>query len=492
VLTGFALVGSEYYTLVLQGVEYPCGGAGSEVTFPGGEEIVIAAGDATYFKVRFVPKEDKPATATLVLFSNDPARAGGTEVKISGNESVPCIIVNPAAVNFGGKPVGETAVNPVEIEACGEAPLEIYAVRIAEGSSPDFAVDASTLDHEPSAESPVVVPMGAKVVLNVEFTPDSENPLVGGVPLLDEGVLVIGNNSFAEETEVPLSGAGYPDICPKAVIKCEQGDEVATQTVLQLSGDESYTGSGTIVKWEWDVDQPAGSQSVFVPSYTFPNPTFEANVTGVYTFYLTVYDEMNTPSCYPETYEVIAMPDEAIHIELLWHTPEDPDETDTGPEAGSDVDLHFAHPWASGPDIDGDGDPDGWFHMPFDCFWFNAHPEWGSYDPQMDDNPGLDRDDTDGAGPENVNLNIPEDVTYTVGVHYWNDHGYGQSYVTVRVYIYAQLAFEQSDVLLQGCDMWSVCTVEWPSGKVSVTTDEAGQMKITPSYKNPYFMEGGC
>ena len=40
----------------------------------------------------------------------------------------------------------------------------------------------------------------------------------------------------------------------------------------------------------------------------------------------------------------------------------------------------------------------------FDCFWFNAHPNWGSFDPSVDDDPGLDRDDTDGAGPENLFL----------------------------------------------------------------------------------------
>jgi hypothetical protein len=279
-----------------------------------------------------------------------------------------------------------------------------------------------------------------------------------------------------------------PIECPTAIIKCAEGDEVIPQTVLHLFGDESYASSGTIMKWEWSIEQPLGSQSVFVPSKTFPNPTFEANVAGVYAFSLTVWDQTNTPSCIPATYEVIVIPDEAIHIELLWYTPDDPDETDTGPEAGSDLDLHFLHPWAAGPDLDGDGQPDGYFDMPFDCFWFNAHPNWGSYDPAINDDPGLDRDDTDGAGPENINLDIPENVVYKVGIHYWNDHGYGAAFATVRVYIYAQLVYEVTDVKLVDSDMWEVCTVEWPSGKVQVITTVGGY-KITPEYHNPYFFQ---
>ncbi len=308
--------------------------------------------------------------------------------------------------------------------------------------------------------------------------------------VMEEAVLVIHSNAAGGPVEIPVVGAA-PEWCsmdPTAVITCEEGEEVVPQTVLHLHGDESYVGSGEVEKWEWSVEQPQGSMSVFIPSAGVPNPTFEANVAGVYTFSLTVWNG-TWPSPFPATYEVVVIPDEAIHIELLWHTPEDLDETDTGPEAGSDLDLHFVHPWAAGPDLDGDGKPDGWYDIPFDCFWFNTHPNWGSYDPTTTDDPGLDRDDTDGAGPENLNLDIPEDVTYRIGVHYWNDHGYGPAYATVRVYIYAQLVFEVADVMLVDSDMWDVCGLEWPAGKVQLHTKEAGQYKITPDYHNPYFFQ---
>ena len=418
----------------------------------------------------------------------------GTDL-VSGEvvpEASSCLAVNPEAVNFGEAGHGGISARPLEISSCGEAPLEIHDISIAEGSSPKFDLDLESLGVKPSVEEPLVMPAGKTVYLNVLFAGGDKNPWqvdAEGNLILDEGTVVISSNSPDLEKLVPLSGLGPHCCCPTGVIKCEEGDEVIPQTVLHLHGDESYADCGEIVEWEWEVDQPAGSQSVFVPSNTAPNTSFEANVAGVYTFYLRVYDEFDGPTCFPASYEVVVIPDEALHIELLWHTPEDPDETDTGPEAGSDLDLHFLHPWAAGPDLDGDGAPDGWFDIPFDCFWFNSHPNWGSYDPSPGDDPGLDRDDTDGAGPENINLDTPENMIYRVGVHYWNDYGYEASYATVRVYIYAQLVFEVADVQLFDLDMWEVATIEWPLGEVHVVADDIGQYKITPNYVNPFFFQ---
>jgi hypothetical protein len=397
-----------------------------------------------------------------------------------------CILVNPSAVNFGGKKYGEMAVVPVEVGACGEVPLEIYAVRIAEGSSPDFGLYLPQPDRQPSQEEPLVVEPGHWAVFNIKFTPDAINPSDSeGDMIIDQGALLIESNAEVPVKEVKLSGYAACLCCPTAIIKCEEGDEVIPQTLLHLHGDESYGPheGHDIVKWEWKVDQPTGSTSLFIPAADYPNPTFETNVAGIYTFYLTIYDETKTPSCFPAEHEVAVVGDQAIHVELLWHTPQDQDETDTGPEAGSDLDLHFLHPSATGADVDGDAVPDGWFDTPWDCHFFNAHPNWGSLDPGINDDPGLDRDDTDGAGPENLNLAMPEDFAYRVGVHYWKDHGYGAAFATVRVYIYSQMVFEAADVQLHELDLWEVGTLNWQSAIFDLATDSAGQYVITPGFE---------
>jgi hypothetical protein len=201
-----------------------------------------------------------------------------------------------------------------------------------------------------------------------------------------------------------------------------------------------------------------------------------------------VWDEANAESCVVAERQVQVTADEAIHIELVWDTPNDPDQTDEGPEAGADPDLHFLHPWATGLDVDEDGAPDGWFDIPFDTFWNNPQPDWGVRDDGADD-PGLDRDDTDGAGPENINLDLPEvGVTYRVGVHVWNDHGFGPSIATVRVYVDGILVYETAGTPIVHHDLWEICTIAWPSGTVTPTTDGAGGPKITPDYEHPLYL----
>jgi len=397
----------------------------------------------------------------------------------------PCIRVDPEAIVFGGQAVGDTASQPLAVISCGVEPLEITSLVLAEGSAPDFTLDLG--DLIPTTEDPVVVEAGAPWSVLVHYTPDMENPVDDtGVPAADMGVVLI-ESSAPEVLEVPLSGIGMEILCPVAVIHSDADGDLIPTTVIHLLGADSYAAFGSVATYAWSVVQPEGSVSGFMPSAEVPTPIFEVDVVGTYTFSLTVTNEQDTPSCTPALLEVTVIPDEGIHVELLWQTPGDPDESDTGPDAGSDLDLHFVHPWAEGPDLDGDGEPDGWFDQPFDCFWFNAHPEWGSFDPEINDNPDLVRDDTDGAGPEIMILPLPEDVTYRVGVQYWNSHQLGPSWATVRVYLKGELAFEVAGVKLMQKDMWEVCTVDWPSGEVNEVLDAAGQRKITPNYENPFF-----
>jgi len=439
-------------------------------------------------KVRFQPLDAAPAAATLSIYFEDIQQTPA--VMVSGNLSVPCMASAPSEISFGGIKVGQSTIAPLQIKACDDDPLEVYEVYVHEASSPCFTVDLSVFDPPPSPETPLIIPGGAVETVFIHFAPESINPVDGdGNLVLNEGAVVVVGNGFESTMEILVSGAGLDPTCPVPVITSDQGEELAPQTVLQLHGDQSYALEGEIEEWEWSVDQPAGSQSAFMPGADAANPTFDLNVTGKYTFYLSVKDTQNLWSDVPAFHEVVVNSNEAIRVELLWSNPDDPDKTDTGPEAGSDLDLHFLHPWAGGPDLDGNGEPDGWFDIPYDCFWFNAHPNWGSYEPEIDDDPGLDLADTDGWGPEIMNLVIPENVTYRVGAHYFDSHGFGPAYVTVRVYIHSQLVFEVADVMLQELDMWDVCTVEWPSGKVHVITDDVGQYQITSGYMSTYPFE---
>jgi hypothetical protein len=172
----------------------------------------------------------------------------------------------------------------------------------------------------------------------------------------------------------------------------------------------------------------------------------------------------------------------AIYVILDWHTPGDADETDTGPEAGSDLDVHLLHPNAPSndgtPDLDGDGEPDPYFDSLYDCYWYNPHPDWGN--PGVDGDPVLDRDDTDGMGPERVGMEGPEHgARFRIAAHYWSDHGYGESAATVRVYTDEDLVYQETLTLAES-DLWCVGFVSWPSGDFSLCDED---LQVTHDYQ---------
>ncbi len=487
VVTGATLTGHPDYALAHGDSAWE---SGEPVVFD--PPVVIGPDAADTFLLSYTPKDHQPAQGKLVLTTND-AEAGDLTVELRANVSGGCIELNPSELHFGAQQVGDQALLPVAIHNCGSDPLTVASIGLPVEANADFALDLTPL--------PVDLPGGVKLVLqpdeqavfNVAFTPDESNDLdpVTGEPDLDKTVVIVSSDAFDPKLELPVDGFGVTKACPTAVGVILEGGEVLPQTTLQLFGDQSFAPTSAVVKWKWEVDQPGGSASVLLPDSTFPNPIFTADVAGEYHIALTVTDEEGTKSCIPWKQTVLVVPDAAIHIELLWQTPGDADETDTGPEQGSNLDLHFAHDAKAknGPDIDTDGQPDPWFDVPHDCFWFNPTPNWGSFDPNVEDDPTLERLDDDGAGPEIIAMPLPEDTLYRVGVHYWTSNGFGPAFANLRVYINADLALQTATVKLTDKDLWNAVTIAGGSGQVSAVTAKEGGPKITPNYKNPFFFE---
>lgn len=480
------------------------------------EPLVVAPGSAFPMGVRFTAESADPAEGRIVLFSNDPSAPAGTQVELRANVGGPCITVSPKKVDFGGKLVGKTARVTVDVTSCGDRPLQISEIVLLPDGSPEFSLDVSEIRGVGSAsgalgpqDPPVVLQPNQTGRFTVEYFPEDISPIADNQqPLRDTGKIRVRSNAFVSEFDIDVLGFGVERECPTAVIVVRQGEEVIPQTVLDLIGSQSYAADGPVSTWKWRVSQPPGSQSVFKPTDTSADVKFEVNVAGRYLFELVVTDSTGEPSCVPAQVEVFVNPDQALHIELLWNTPNDPDQTDQGPVAGTDLDLHFKHPYAVGGTYDGDGDgePDGWFDEIFDCYWFNPNPNWGSPDPNVADNPSLDRDDTDGAGPENINLDLPEDDTcYGVGVHYWKDNLFGTSEATVLMFVYGSPVFNVSGVELYERDMWWVADICWPpdgtapavervcKGTNQACTSDANctggrvcDYKITPAYNHPF------
>jgi len=466
--------------------------------------VTIDANSGLAWSSTFTPTDGEPAQAMLTLHSNETGVVDGKrQIEFIGNSTGPRLQVVPPKVEFGGKKIGKSAGVEVQVNSIGTQPLVITSIKISSDSNGDFSVDCSLLTGGvcPSEAAPLTIEVNQSEKFLAKFTPAEKNPVDGeGNVIPDVGNIEIKTNAFTPTTLVPLTGYGVEVDCPQPVIVIEEGEEAKPQDIIHLHGEQSVPASGSIQKYSWTVQQPSDNKFALVPAANFATPTHEVNVGGEYTYCLDVCDAdfcSSDPQCKTTACKkVTVVPDEAIHCELTWNTPGDKDQFDSGPDAGADMDLHFLHPFATGPDLDGDGKPDGWFDIPYDVFWYNKTPEWESVNPNVPDNPSLDRDDTDGAGPENVNLRSPVNGRkYRVGVHYWDDHGFGISYPRLKCYIWGQLVFDRDlealGIKMNKCDMWEAAEISWPQGMVVAVSNPDGSLKITPNYMNSAFVVVG-
>lgn len=260
-----------------------------------------------------------------------------------------------------------------------------------------------------------------------------------------------------------------------ATLTSDQGEEALPGTKVQLGVELSAELEPVVTGYRWSVEQPEGSSSRFLPSASERAPTFEAWVVGTYVFHLDLIDQTEGQERVRRagSYTMRVAPTDRLHVELTWRTPGDPDETDTGGtasySAGSDVDLHLLHPSA-----------ERYFDWTYDCYWETVRPEWGIFG--LSDNPMLDRDDTDGAGPEVISIESPEALTYRVGVHYWNDWGYGEVFATVRVY-WGGVLLDQWEIEVKNGDLWESHLIDAATGTVTrLTADGSDAPRVTPHY----------
>jgi hypothetical protein len=270
------------------------------------------------------------------------------------------------------------------------------------------------------------------------------------------GTLEIQSNDPTKENhEIDLVGEGTDNECPNAVAKGSIVDGSSRKRTtlntlpletVQLHSDES-TDDGTIERYSWAlIDRPEDS-TARLSDASAPSPTLYLDLAGTYKVELTAYDNEGTRSCGQRAIVTIkAIPDEDVHIQLVWDTPGDSDQTDN---EGTDLDLHYKQPSAD------------WNEAPGDIFWENKTADWGPDGPPA--NPSLDIDDTDGAGPENINQNDPVgDTEYQVGVFYFQDNGFGESYATVRIYLGGVLRKEFKNKFLEDTyDFWYVGKIRW-------------------------------
>lgn len=424
----------------------------------------LAANETKTFTVKYCPDDENNDVGAINLTTLESPDAD-TVIDLKGNGGVPCIAVSPDTGDFGevlmnGVPgrLTLTVTNCSELGNGENLDISALAISADNGTAADpiFALDAppaTPLSLSPGASTQVVATC---------------RPTVEGRP--ETGKVVISSNDSAfPEYELPLTCVGTTNECPTvtAVSCVERGvadsiptDDVNVPPLANLDCVANCVDpDGSCVNYTWRIiSRPAESVSEFSPPAS-ASSSFFVDANGEYEVQVDAQDNRglsaSSAGCNSTaTLHVRAVPDAAFHTQLTWSTPSDPNPTDEGNGAGADVDLHVLSPEGC------------WEDRQWDCHFRTPSADWGVAGFTGDDC-SLDRDDTDGWGPENVSLDDPAAGTFKVGVHYWSDHGFGVSYATVIITLDGIVAYEVREKALPSTGTWwEVCAVSWPSRNV--------------------------
>lgn len=357
-----------------------------------------------------------------------------------------CLTVEPPILHFGAAAVGSEHTLGVVVSACDGAEVAIEAKLEAPG------------------EAIALLPVSGGVV-SLRFTPDA--------PIFeDQGPGILGSLTLTDTLSgaartIDVLGAALTPQAPIVRGRLAEGKAVLTGDLMHLVGSGTVSGSAPVTAWSWQASGPGPVQ--FVPHAEVADPAVVIDQPGAYTFTLTVTNAHGLTSVGP-SFTVEVLPLEDLRVELTWTSP-----------GGADLDLHFAHPFAG---AHGAGDP--WFAEPWDCFWYNPSPDWGSLDPEAWDDPVLVTDDPANPGLETLSLPIAEEGSlYAVGVHYWqpSDAPAQPAYATIRVFAERALVLEVAEVELFPGDLWEVGQVD-NLGEV-IRFQEDGQPQMRQAYPVP-------
>ena len=401
------------------------GGGVFSLTDPGAP-LQLAADEVLELPLTFLPPTFLEYAGVLHVSSNDP-ETPEKDVLLSGvgvDAPQPDIDVAPPSVDFGDVTPGNFGTETFTIENTGEGTLTLGT--LTQRDSGAFSVVSGSIDGYaiPAGQQQTVVLMYAPTTAlgdNATITITSDDP---DEPSVD--VLLVGNG-----------GGDYE--YPVAQIDCVATSE--PRKTIELDGNASYDPGGSQLTYQWTLlSTPEGSGTEGLLNETSPGAYLTMDIAGDYVTQLKVTNEIGLTSS-PATCTTSAIPDEQLHVELIW---------DTG---GADMDLHLAQ---GGHSI---------YDGTYDCNWCRQSPEWGVSG--IDDNPVLDIDDQQGYGPENINIDVPADGAYDVYVHYFNDGGDDVVVATVKVYLYG-VEVDSLSKAMERDNVWYVGQINWPDGTLGV------------------------
>ncbi|MDP2312836.1 MAG: choice-of-anchor D domain-containing protein [Pseudomonadota bacterium] len=347
-------------------------------------------------------------------------------VTLNGGGLVPELTIDPSSYDYGYVPVGDREDADFALRNTGGATLEITALSLTDAVFTYTLADALPISLEPGEETPVTV----------TFEPDTSDVWVGE--------LQVGSNDPAGMKSATLNASGAGDQ-PIAVCSANPDVVEAIHEDTTWVGNASYDPAGyAITDYEWTlVTKPSGS-TARMPAGGANRSGFTPDLAGTYEGELVVTNELGDRS-EPCTAILEAIPSGDLWIEIFWV------------HSGDDMDLHLVRPAGS---LTSNGD----------CYFGNcvySGLDWGVRGDAADD-PILDIDDIPGTGPENINIDDPENGVFTVYVHDYPGSVYnGNNDVTMNIYIGGALTWTETRNVNSEDLYEPFADIDWPAGTVT-------------------------
>jgi hypothetical protein len=439
----------------------------------------INPGLSTDLVVSVLPLVESALTTTLVILTDaentEQNPDGRSEIRVvlqatGVDNGVPDIEVLPANCDFGPVGVGGIKVCELTVRNVGTREL-FFSSTTLEQTRPAGSADPAGYRVQgalPSEEQPLA-PSGT-FTMRVALSPDVLGPY--------QGTLSIRTNDPDESlVQVPLTGTGSPSPTCTAYVKSVNGDayEVGDNPQIEPLDDIVVAIQGvapnpetTIAACHWEfVGRGEGSNLSFVnpdgceTGFVFDGTKIGLDVAGKYVLQGQVTDSLGTINTNDCRLEFDAIPTDSLLVQATW-----------GSSPDSDMDLHMIRRNIDGQYCHGSmgsGTPtaaqlaepcNGANSDDQDCHFGNRNINWdGDGSNLSEGDPSLDVDDTNGFGPENINIDLALPGSYLFGIA--NFDGSPDELNFIRLYLFGQLAGEWSQSL--SAEWFEPGVVHWPT-----------------------------
>jgi hypothetical protein len=420
----------------------------------------VAVGSAgEVVTVRYTASAGAESARVIVTSNADNAprieialTATATSIELGG----PIIVVTPAQCDFGSVGVGARSLCSVSIENAGQTDLHVTGIAFSPDTPALFEVDV------PLA-TPATIPAGTARTASFAATPPAPGTFTGTL-------VITSDDASTADVVVPLVVRGNEGAGPTALARLKSVNGIATSDPLVeplddvvFSADQSSASApATIASYAWTlIEKPAESSvTLSAPNGVDTGLVFSSaagevsgvDVAGTFRVQLVVTDSFGAVSENEAIVTINAVPTEGVHVQLSWSA------------SSNDLDLHY-----------GKGQNINWCTN-MDCYYGNCEgggPNWDGVAGFTDGDATLDIDDTNGFGPENINVEVPVDDRYVIAVHSYSGEGGGPGFtatdVTVKVFLGGALTNTFTGHLDAKDQFWRVAKVVVTNGVPVVT-----------------------